>query len=66
MFQINKIAEFFGHMSINFENIETKTTGQYSPVPDASFDNNFDVLKKKMLNVNCGHGFQTYKPEIRH
>ena len=44
-------------MSINFENIETKTTGQYSPVPDASFDNNFDVLKEKMLNVNCGHGF---------
>ena len=38
-------------MSINFENIETKTTGQYSPVPDASFDNNFDVLKKK--NAKC-------------
>ena len=48
---------------------------QFSPAADTPFNTNFDVFwRKKILvtflgfempNVNCSHGFKTYKPEIQ-
>ena len=49
--ETNKVLKksVFKHLSNNFKNIETKTTGPFSSASDASLDTNFDVFRKTFM-----------------